>query len=167
MTAENFYSQQTAPSSREKSEGLLSPRGILSLFVLALLTTLGLSGYLSVERESRAALASELQTILNAHVEALHIWIENEKSSVQAWADNGQVRETILELLQKGKENESREAKSSFPEALIRLREILGPVCKINNYIGFVIIEPGGLQIGALLDEPVGQRELIKRSDFI
>lgn len=50
---------------------------------------------------------------------------------------------------------------------LAELRRILGPVSNSHKYVGFVVFDRTGLQVAALLDKPVGQRQLIKYSDFV
>lgn len=72
-----------AKKLRKGQDRLLSPQGMLGVLVLIVLTVVGLAGLLSVEKLSKAALASKLETVLNANVEALRIWIEDEKKFVK------------------------------------------------------------------------------------
>lgn len=156
-----------AKKLRKGQDRLLSPQGMLGVLVLIVLTVVGLAGLLSVEKLSKAALASKLETVLNANVEALRIWIEDEKKFVKTWAENREVREAILKLVKPQNTSQEEVTHSSSPEFLERLRKILGPVCKVKNYFGFVVFDVSGLQVGALLEEPVGKRELIGTSDFV
>ena len=119
---------------KRTGKAILSTQGMLAALVLILLTGAAMAGLFSVEKLSKAALASKLETVLNTNVEALRIWIEDEKKFVKTWAENREVREAILKLVKPQNTSQEEVTHSSSPEFLERLRKILGPVCKIKNY---------------------------------
>lgn len=145
---------------------LFSPNVSLSIFAIFLLASIGWFGLSAVEKEMKRNLSAQLQATLSANVEALKIWIEDKKIDAQVLASQPETQEKILSLIELAK---NEDLKSEFllgtPE-LIWLREHLGAACKKYGFIGFVLLDSTGLQVGAILDEPVGKRQLIERSDF-
>lgn len=135
--------------------------GVMILFI-----AIGGYGVHSVKQEIKSNLVDQLQLTLAANVESLQLFFEDKKLDAQVLADQPEIRKNILSLIEITK-------KEDMPAELLRqsaplkwLREHLGKTCKKYNFIGFVIFDSTGLQVGALLDEPVGKRALIERSVF-
>ncbi|MFQ5443419.1 MAG: PAS domain S-box protein, partial [Nitrospinales bacterium] len=120
-----------------------------------------------MEREVKNNLSAQLQTALDANAVALKLWIETKRSDSRVWSYEPTVRKSILSLVEKTSHGNWPSEKLFQTPELKRLRQYLGPVCKQYSYIGFVLMDRTGLQIAALLDEPIGQRMLIGRSDFV
>ncbi len=152
------------------NEGFLGflPRGrkllLLTLFGLAIIVLVGLN---AVKKHLETNLSSELQTILQSNQDTLRIWNQEKSSQVKNWANNPNVRANILSLSQRTRQKDVPPGTLLKTNELEELRKILGPVCNRHNYVEFVVFDSSGLQIGALLDKPVGQRELIEYSSFI
>jgi protein-histidine pros-kinase len=162
-----------APNSQvsKTNEGFLSfllgRHKLLSLLFLSLTITV-LIGLNAVKTELEKNLSSELQTLLRTNQDTLRIWNQEKQTQVNNWAENPNVRTNIVSLSQRtAKEDDIPSSILLKTQELADLRRILGPVCNRHNYAGFVISDAMGLQIGALLDQPVGQKELMKHSDFI
>lgn len=146
----------------------LFPGGFLpSILGLMLLLLVGWIGHETVEREVKNNLSAQLQTTLNANVVALKLWIENKRSDSKVWSKEPTVKNDILSLAEKTSNGNWNGEKLLQTRELKRLRQLLRPVCEQYGYIGFVLINKTGLQIAALLDEPVGKHMLIDRSDFV
>ncbi len=153
-----------------------SNKGFLSFLLggrkLLLLTLLGLAvivlvGLNAVKKQLERNLSSELQTILQSNQDTLGIWNQEKSSQVKNWANNPNVRANILSLSQRTLQEKVPPDTLLKSKELEELRKILGPVCNRHNYVEFVVFNSSGLQIGALLDKTVGQRELVAYSDFI
>ena len=153
-----------------KNEGFLSllPRRRKLLFLTLLgLTAIVLWGLNAVKIELEKSISSELHTILQSSRDNLTLWNQEKKSQAQNWANNSNVKTTILSLARLAETNKTATKVLLESPELAELRRILGPVCNSHNYVGFVVFDSTGFQIGALLDKPVGRRELIGHSDFV
>jgi len=154
----------------KKNEGFLG--FLLSRYKLLSLTFLGLTiivliGLNAVKNELEKNLSSELQTILQSNKDILRIWNQEKRSQVNNWANNPNVRGNIISLSQLTTQRNVPSDILLKTQEVAELRRILGPVCNNHNYVGFVVFDSTGLQMGSLLDQPLGQRELVKYSDFV
>ncbi|MCH8311493.1 MAG: PAS domain S-box protein, partial [Nitrospinae bacterium] len=125
-------------------------------------------GFQFIQRDFKNNLANQLQAVHQNSLEALQLWIKEKQALADVWANHQAVRNDIHDLLQisKGK-NERITKKILQSKELQSLRETLGPVTKRLGLIGFVVMDTTGLQVAALLDEPIGKRTLMPRSDFV
>ncbi len=121
----------------------------------------------TVERLAAEQLSQQLQVILNVDVEALKEWARTQRVEAEVIAAQPQVIEAVVELtkLAGGTGMAKEELLSSEP--LIRLREVLEPRYRAHGFEDFVVIDPTGLTLAALLDGPVGTRSISERSDFV
>jgi PAS domain S-box-containing protein len=144
----------------------LFPNLVLSIVTTVLLAAIGWFGYTAVEREMKNNLAAQLQAILTANVHSLEHWIKDKKMDAEVLASQPEIRKKIVSLINIAqKENVSATLLKQSQE-LLWLREHLGDACKKYGFVGFVIIDSTGFQVGTLLDEALGKRQLIERSDF-
>ncbi|MBI5428708.1 MAG: PAS domain S-box protein [Nitrospinae bacterium] len=140
------------------------PFTVLTLLLIALVGWYGLS---EVKRQMQLNLAGELRTVLNANIMALKLWVETQSAIAETWAQEPIVRENILSLIGRAAQADlSKEELLRSPE-LKKLRQVLGPVTQRHDYIGFVIFDAAGRQIGALLDTATGPSEIARRSGFV
>jgi PAS domain S-box-containing protein len=135
--------------------------GIMALFI-----AIGGYGVHSVEQEIKGNLVDQLQLTLAANIESLRLFFEDKKLDAQVLADQPEIRKNILSLIEITKKEDVPAEKLRQSASLEWLREHLGKACKKYGFIGFVILDSTGLQVGALLEEPVGKRVLIERSVF-
>jgi PAS domain S-box-containing protein len=153
----------------KKNEGfldfLVARHKLLSLTFLGL-TIIVLIGLNAVKNELEKNLSSELQTILQSNKDTLRIWNQEKRSQVNNWANNPNVRESIISLSQLTTEQGISPDTLLKTQELTELRRILGPVCNNHNYVEFVVFDSTGLQIASLLDQPIGQRKLVQYSNF-
>lgn len=151
--------------SRKKSKDALDWK--LPLFTLLALILVGWLGYQAINREFQRNLAAQLETMHQSSLGSLRLWIKEKQALADIWANNPAVRQNIQDLVQSSSKKGWTPEELVQTQALLNLRQLLGPVAARLNLIGFVITDIEGLQIGALLDEPIGKRTLIARSDFI
>ncbi|TNF47759.1 MAG: serine/threonine protein kinase [Deltaproteobacteria bacterium] len=76
-----------------------------------------------------------LQSILQANIEALQIVVENERSNIQAWAKDREVRELTEQLLYGQSPRDTRR----------KLTEVLANVVDEDGHLGFAIIDAQGV----------------------
>jgi two-component system sensor kinase FixL len=162
---ESALKDQSKPWSAKLSL-LLSPNISLSIFTIFILAAIGLFGFSAVENEMKRNLAAQLQTTLSANVEALKIWIEDKRLDAQVLASQPEIREKILSLIDLVKNEDLKPEFLQETQELIWLKEHLGAACKKYGFIGFALLDTTGFQAGSILDEPLGKRQLIERSDF-
>jgi two-component system, LuxR family, sensor kinase FixL len=167
----NSRRHESAKKNQSKHKGgifalLLSPNVRFSIVTILLLAAIGWLGLTTVEKEMKRNLAAQLQTTLAANVEALKIWIEDQKVDAQVLASQPEILKKILSLIELSKNEDLQPEYLQKTQELIWLREHLGAACKKYGFIGFVLLDSTGFQVGALLDEPVGRRQLIEKSVF-
>ena len=139
---------------------------IFFLLLFVTLLSVGGVGIWTVERQMKENLAAQLKLILSGNVESLKIWTEGTKLDAQVLSRQPAIYERLVSLL------EFAEPKSITTEALHQtpelawLRKHLGEACKTYGFVGFVLFDLTGLQIAAMLDEPIGTRQLLGKSDF-
>ena len=119
---------------KEPSTGQ-SKRSWLTLVGAALILLLvGAWTYDAVQETIHDNLTAGLQSILQANIEALQIVVENERSNIQAWAKDREVRELTEQLLY-----------GQDPgDTLRKLVEVLSNVVVEDSHLGFAIIDAQG-----------------------
>ncbi|MFQ5450882.1 MAG: PAS domain S-box protein [Nitrospinaceae bacterium] len=134
---------------------------------IILLGAVGWWGFNTVEKEMKKNLSEQLRTTLDTNIETLKVWIHDKKMDAKIVALNPGVRSNILSLTAKAKGNSGMADAFKSSAELHWLRSYLGSVSKTYGFVGFVIMDRTGLQVGALLEEPVGSRDLSQLSDFV
>jgi PAS domain S-box-containing protein len=140
----------------------------IGFFIILVLSFMLVGWYVfqSVEKEMKRNLSNQLTTTLSANVESLRHWVREKKLDAEVLASQPETRAKILSLIELSNRENSTVKVLQQSEELQWLRKHLGEACKKYEYIGFVLLDDTGLQVGALLEEPVGKRQLIERSDF-
>ncbi|MBT3924053.1 MAG: response regulator [Nitrospina sp.] len=138
---------------------------ISAFFTLGILVSVAFFGVRQVEWETKSQLAEYLQATLNFNLEILELWFNEKQLDAEVIVSEPIIQEKILRLVEFAEKNRSAEELIASPE-LTWLRKHLGLASKKHGFIGFVIFNQEGRQVGALLDAPVGQSVLKNRSDF-
>ncbi len=136
---------------------------VVGLIMLILFGWLGIS---TVSFQMKDRLREELNTVLKANVEAIKLWMEQQKINVNNWAQTPEVSKNIVSLSKKLQSGQLLPEDLLYSPELATLRALLRPICEHYGFIGFVAFDSSGMQVAALLDDPLGQSELMKRSDF-
>jgi PAS domain S-box-containing protein len=157
----------TKPPSLKKSRFGFKCQIIFSLVFLLSLLTVDWFTHKAFVEQMKTNLSVRLRDVLTANTEALMIWMDDKKRTVKTQAQNSEIRRNILSLAQKASVKGWTPDSLRESEELAFLRQSLGLLTRAFGFTGFVVLNKDGLQIGALLDEPTGQKELIERSDFI
>lgn len=123
-------------------------------------------GVWSVEKQMKENLATQLQLILSGNLESLRIWAEATKLDAQVLSHQPEINEKLVSLLAYAQPDSVTVEELRQSSELAWLRKNLGEACKTYGFVDFVVFDLTGLQVGALLEEPVGTRRLLEKSDF-
>ncbi len=143
------------------------PYTTLGVLAFIFLLVIGFWGHMVTQKELRRLLESQLLTTLRANQESIRLWCDNQKRFAKSWAEQPEVKNNILSLMKKAKALGYQKEALKRTKELIFLREYLKPVVDEFDMVGFVIFDDKGMQVGALLDDPIGRKDLIARSDFV
>ena len=141
----------------------------VALFAIFLII-LGLAGYYAVKREIKNNIKSLLQLNLSANLTALKSWINDKKLSAETIASEPQVLQAIYSIMEIPKlpnfsdTQIEKKLKESYELKLLRKR--LRVVCKLHDFLGFVLLNEKGLQVDALFHDPIGEKRLFEQSSF-
>lgn len=114
--------------------------------------------YQRVERNLHRLLREQLQTVLTAEVEALRLWVEQQRTATENAARDGRVREAIFELTAHAADGASPDDLLIAP-AQAALRQLLAPHLDRHRN-DFVVVAPTGQVVAAYLTEQIGSEEL-------
>ncbi len=159
----------TAIQHRSFFKGPLKKIPSLSLFFFLVIITLvcvGAFGIWTVEKQMKENLATQLNLILRGNLESLRIWAEATKLDIQVLSRQAEINQKLISLLEISQPEDVTTEFLHQTEELAWLRKNLGAACEAYGFVGFVVFDLTGLQVGALLDEPIGTRKLLEKSDF-
>ena len=136
-------------------------RPLVIALVLALAIPLqgaiGWWAFKTLKRSTMTALAEDLQTILNADVTALDVWLEHEKRSAEVAASQPLVREQTLRLVELAADEGVTPEELLSSRAQAELRDYLQLLLGANQHPGFAVIDRSGLILAARNDSMVGR----------
>jgi hypothetical protein len=133
-------------------------RFALPLAAVGILVFVGLGTQLTVQNAMEDMLAAKLQTILEADVTGLRIWLEEQKKVVDTLVMESEVRGGILALVRLSKSTGAGTEALDRSESLKKLRETLGPVCRSHRYIDFLVVTPDGTNLGSINKAYIGKQ---------
>ncbi len=146
--------------------GGLAFQSAVFVFLIVSLAGIGWGVLRATEREMKQNLAEQLKSTLSANKESFNSWGREKKLDAQVLASQPEIRQKILSQVALAKQEFSTEKSFAQSRDLQWLRKHLGAACAKYGFIGFVLLDNTGLQVGALLEEPVGKRQLIEISDI-
>jgi PAS domain S-box-containing protein len=159
-------SSQKMPFSAKTFSASVFPNLALSIITIILLAAIGWYGHTAVERKMKDNLSAQLQTLLSAQVAFLENWTKDKKRDAEVLASQPEIRAKIISLINTAQKEDVPASVLKQSTELLWLRELLGSACMKYGFVGFVILDPTGFQVGAFLDDALGKRQLIERSDF-
>jgi PAS domain S-box-containing protein len=148
--------------------GSLKKTILASLLILGVIALAGIWGLGLVKQETKSNLALQLQTQLDTTVATVKGWSFERITVVELNATNPEIRQHILSLVQKTADRPkiTTDELMKFSEQQW-LHKHLGLITQKYNFTGFVVFDKTGLQVSALLNLPVGRRDLMEKSDFV
>ncbi|MSR59598.1 MAG: serine/threonine protein kinase [Planctomycetaceae bacterium] len=120
---------------------------------------LGLIGWLlraEIEGKLKAELRSELQTILNADVAALKLWMRSQETIALSVVANEHVALHSTNLLALAAQGDTTQLQLLQSPDLAELRKELSPVLEAHQMNGWVLVDPSLQIIASLRNELVG-----------
>ncbi len=138
------------------------------LFIITTATLLSVGGFgiWTVEKQMKENLAAQLNLILRGNLESLRIWTEATKLDAQVLSRQPTIHQKLIALLEIAHSDSTTTETLRQTAELAWLRKNLGEACKTYGFVGFVVFDLTGLQVGALLEEPIGTQKLVEKSDF-
>jgi len=100
---------------------------------------------------------TDLNTMVDASVEALRVWMGEQRINVQLVAEDEPLRPLVLELLGMADGSPTVERKLVQASAQESLRVRLKHRLQISGYVGYFVVSPSGIVLAADQDPPVGK----------
>jgi serine/threonine-protein kinase len=153
-------------ASGEDIVGALARRAIaanarlnaIALVTVVVLIVLGAWVHYGVKNSLQDIRGTGMQTVLDAEINALQLWIGNRKAHVEQWAKNPRVRRHVGELVAAARgRNASNEALWNAP-ARTALAEALEPVLRGAGAVSFNVVDTGGRIVATQRREHDGRR---------
>lgn len=138
----------------------------VSVVLLAALTVTGGLGLWSVEDEMKKNLERRLRATLSANVKAFKIWANDKKRDAQVLSREPAIREKVLAILEQSRNENLTPELLRQSEETVELRKYLAYACQKYGFNGFFLIDPTGLQVGAMFPGLIGKRHLVGHTDF-
>ena len=113
-----------------------------------------------VEESARQTVANILQTILDADVAALEIWLEREESLAEVMAGESRVQKLSAELVALGQQKADDREALLHSQALAELRQEFESEMEHLNYLDIGLISLEGRILASAHDEPIGRADL-------
>ncbi len=120
----------------------------------------------AVEGTMREQLSAELNTILEADVTALRVWMKEQEAKAQILAVAEPIRPGVRELVALAERKGTSDAALRQSPRQAELRAFLGPRLKIFGYTDFFVITPSARVVASTQDTPVGMTLHGFRADF-
>jgi hypothetical protein len=111
----------------------------------------------SVESAMRQQRVTDLDTMVEASVTALRVWMGEQRINVQLFAEDEQLQPMVLELLRMADGSPSAERQLVQASAQESLRIRLKRRLQLSGYVGYFVVSPGGIVLAADQDAPVGK----------
>ncbi|MCA9021125.1 MAG: cache domain-containing protein, partial [Planctomycetaceae bacterium] len=145
------------------SRSRLFSKGSMWIWPIAgtiLLLILGLVVRSIVEESARQTVANNLETILDADVAALEIWLEREESLAEVLAEEPRVQKLTAELVALNQQKADDREALLHSSALMDLRQEFESELEHLNYLDIGLISLEGRILASSRDEPIGRGDL-------
>lgn len=101
---------------------------VIGLVLAACFATLWYVAHQSVQSQLRQSVESQMQTVLNADVAAIEIWLAKQKQMAENWANHQHVRKTLSSLAQKSFEEGLTTSQLESTDVHAEFLETIGPL---------------------------------------
>jgi len=130
---------------------------MLPVLFAVVVAGLGWTSYRSLEQSMKRELASKLETVRNATIEALGLWAKEVKAVVDVHAARPDIRHAAQELIELShRSGGSRDAllASRFQASL---RELMAPLLGSHGFAGWAVVDANGTFVAAGTDRNIGR----------
>lgn len=111
-----------------------------------------------LERELKRNLSGQLETILNADVEALQTWLHSQESKAKVLAADPYLTPWIEMLIAEAVEEKYASEALAKSKSLAKIREYLAPISATFDFSGFVITDIARWNVGSSQEMLTGQK---------
>lgn len=119
-----------------------------------------------VDDEIERQLTGELQSILNADVTALELWLESQSSNARLIAQDATVRQSIEAMLNAAGKDPTTAELLRAPEAS-QVHQAVAPLLQAQGYVAYVVIDRQDRIVAATSPGLVGQKALPSYTSFV
>lgn len=135
------------------------PQFLFLLVIIAIITSSGLT-FALLRANARDDIYKSLQTVLDTTSEAISLWSDTQKTSVDAWARNPTVILLSEELLSI---SGGRSVLLDAP-AQHKLKNFFAPITETSTYEGYFITDRNNINVASSRSENVGLENLLTRN---
>lgn len=118
-----------------------------------------------LETRLRAALAAELQALLEADVAALRYWMQSQETTATTVAALRQLTAPCERIVEQAENEAVTQLELLQSPDLEEIRRVLKPLLENYRFDGFVVLTPGGRTAAAFRNELVGLTHLSEEHD--
>jgi tRNA A-37 threonylcarbamoyl transferase component Bud32 len=111
-----------------------------------------------VEETTRAELATRLQTVLHADINALHLWFTEREYDAQSFASDVRIQAAVAELAVLARDSNTTALILTNSAPAHTLHSHLQPLVKAQDYVSYVIVSPDKRILASTDPELVGMR---------
>ncbi|MFN0051416.1 MAG: serine/threonine protein kinase [Planctomycetales bacterium] len=120
------------------------------------LAALGWFLHATIESRMKTDLASQLQTLLDADVKALELWLRSQEVTATAVANDHHVQQHAERLVELGDAHQDSALPLLQSPEMSELRQELAPVIEANKYKGWILVSPALRIVASQRNEQVG-----------
>jgi hypothetical protein len=111
----------------------------------------------AVENAMRQQRATDLNTMVDASVTSVRVWMGEQRSNVQLFAEDELLRPMVMELLPLADGSSASERPLAQAKAQESLRARLKRKLELSGYVGYFVVSPNGIILAADQDPPIGK----------
>jgi signal transduction histidine kinase/CheY-like chemotaxis protein len=137
----------------------------LSLVILIVLAGLGWFGLSHIEQKVQSNVLSQLNERLPHSIKMVKIWKRGVKMDVSSIATDMNLQDKIHSLLKHTRNVQGEASLIVNSEELRAIRQHLDLLQTIHSFTGFSILNAEGLEVGAHVNESIGNRRLVNTSE--
>jgi tRNA A-37 threonylcarbamoyl transferase component Bud32 len=111
-----------------------------------------------VEETTRAELATRLQTVLQADINALRLWFTEREYDAKSFATDLRIQTAIVELAALARDSNAAPLALANSDAARTLLSHLQPLLEAQDYLSYVVVSPDKRILAATQPQVVGMR---------
>lgn len=140
---------------------------LMPLLLLLVLIPFGWVIYDTAERGLRGQVESQLETVLQADVAALRLWMSDKETAAQLIAAQEAVREPAAELVEAAAQSEVAPESADSAAAGRRLAAAMDPLVRGTSAVGWAVLDGEGVVVAS--DDPalLGTRRPDEQAGFV
>ncbi len=122
--------------------------------------------YHTVEHAMREQRVTDLNVMVDSSVNALHVWMGEQRINAELFAEDEKLLPPVKELLGLSAASPKAERLLVQSKSQEALRVRLTPRLRITGYVGYLVVSPSGVVLAADQDTPIGKVVAGPRKQF-